>query len=352
MGAARRRPGHLVPGLDAVIVAECGFGLLGIGDPRPIDEMLRRDVFADRTPPEEAGADGHARRKVGVEAGGAGAAAAVDGDPQGIHRGGKGHDGLGVLAMDRRRMAGAAQSDQGPAHGDAALGVGHAMEAQHGAQLLPTERLFRHGQVERRQQDPGFCGSAEARFLGDPACILADRRGVESVLGKQIGAQLIPFLVTAKMRTLALQMAQQLVGDGILHYQHGFIGAEDRVVERLAGDDPLGRLGQIRRGVDEDRRIAGTDADGRVAGTIGRAHHGRTAGGQDHVHLRLHHQRLDQFDGRLLDHLDHAVGCAGLHRRVMHHLRRIGGAGLGQGMGADQDGVARQQRAHDLEIDC
>ena len=40
-------------------------------DPDPLDQMLGPHVLVDGAAPEETGADGHGRRQVGLEAGGA-----------------------------------------------------------------------------------------------------------------------------------------------------------------------------------------------------------------------------------------------------------------------------------------
>ena len=78
---------------------------LRVGDPRPLDEMLRPDVLADRGAAEEARADSHGRCEERVEAGRAGRAADVDRDAQHIHLRAEAQDDRRVARVDRGRMA-------------------------------------------------------------------------------------------------------------------------------------------------------------------------------------------------------------------------------------------------------
>ena len=117
-----------------------------------------------------------------------------------------------------------------------------------------------------------------------------------------------------QVRSVPAHLAKQPVGDGLLDDQDALVRAEHRVVERLAGDQLLGRPLQVGGRVDEHRHVAGTDADRRVAGRVGRAHDTDPTGGEDDVGALVGHQRVDQRDRRRLDDLDHTVRCTGRDR--------------------------------------
>src|SRR4051812_34099891 len=74
----RLEPGEVAEGLGRV---------RGVGEARPLRQVARLEVLRQRRAPEEARADGHGGRQVGVEPGAARAAGGVDGDPEHAHRG-------------------------------------------------------------------------------------------------------------------------------------------------------------------------------------------------------------------------------------------------------------------------
>ena len=144
--------------------------------------------------------------------------------------------------------------------------------------------------------------------------------------------------------TLPLQLLGKPPRDGGMRDDRGLVGAEDRIVEGLGVGDELRRLRNVGGLVDIGGVVARADADRRIARRIGGAHHRRAAGREDQVDPVGLHDRIDDRQRRLVDHLDHAVGRACLLRRARDQPRRIGAAGLGVGVRGDDDGVPREER--------
>ncbi len=108
----------------------------------------------------------------------------------------------------------------------------------------------------------------------------------------------------------------------------------------------------IGRLIDIGRHIARTDTEGGIARRIRGAHHRRSASRQDDIDAIRFHDLVDDRKGRLLDYLNDAVGGAGRFGRLGHKPRGIGAAFLGHGMGADDDGVAGEEREQRLVEQC
>ena len=110
-------------------------------DPRPVHEMLRADILADRGAAEEAGTDRETRREVCAEAGRSLAAGCVDHDPVGLHSRREVEDGLWIDAVDGGGMPGAGEPQYSPRHFNRLLPRGRGEQGQHGTKLFLRKRL-------------------------------------------------------------------------------------------------------------------------------------------------------------------------------------------------------------------
>ena len=165
-------------------------------------------------------------------------------------------------------------------------------------------------------------GNREARRLGELLRRDRDRvrRPVRLVVPHR-AAQRRFFLIAGKVAALDLQLREQLVEDRRL---------DDEVAVRRAPGAEVGRLGKprvaggfldVRRLVDDHRRVAGADAIGRRAGAVRGADHRLAAGRDDQVrarHQRLRHRNIDAREA-----LQDVGGRAFALERLAHQAHRL-----------------------------
>ena len=333
----RHRPGRRLPGDEPGEVAERLRRVAVVGQPGPLDEVSGLQVLRHRRTAEEAGADRHRRREVGLDAGAAEAVADVHRDPQHVDGRPEVHDRARVAAVDRGRVAPAADPQHGPGRVDAPPRGRHPDQAEHRAQLLVRERLLGDHQVERGEQDP-----RGARAPGCPprprstSASLPTNRMSKRPPGNSASRDLRPARrARAGSAPCPLELPQQRGGDRLLNDQHRLVGAQDGVVEALAVHDPLAALARSARGVHQHGHVAGPHPDRRVARAVGGAHDRYAPGGDDHAGALVGHQRVDQRHRRLVDHLDDAVGRARRDRRVGQRPGGVGAALPGQRVRAE-----------------
>ena len=126
-----------------------------------------------------------------------------------------------------------------------------------------------------------------------------------------------------------------------------FRSTDHAVVKGLGVNDGVDGQQNIRRLVDDRRRVSRADTQRRSAGGIGRVDHVRAAGGENDV--RFLHQHARHVTRRHVDPADDVFRCAGRYGRFQDDLRRLHRAGLRPVMRADDDAVACLQRQKRLE---
>ena len=168
-------------------------------DARPVNEMLRADVLADRRAAEEAGADGEARREIGFEPGSSLTAGRVDYHAVGFYARGEIKDGLRIVGVDRRRMSGARKAQHGPRHLNRLLLRDRNEHRENWAELLFRQRLVYADELDRRYQHSDFCRYLEASLISYPGRIAADRLDVKAAFVEQISADRLDFFRRANM---------------------------------------------------------------------------------------------------------------------------------------------------------
>src|SRR5690606_25907942 len=77
--------------------------------------------------------------------------------------------------------------------------------------------------------------------------------------------------------------------------------------------------------VDHNRGVTGTYADSRLTGAVSCFHHAWTTGSEDQVDVRVMHQRVRQFNGRLVNPADQVFRRTGSDSRLQHDIRRFVG---------------------------
>ena len=178
------------------------------------------------------------------------------------------------------------------------------------------------------------------RRLSDDLCV---QRAVDQDRFADL-VQLVSFQeVAASCRELAPHGVIDLRMD-----DHGLLrGTDHAVVEGLGVNDGVDGQQNIRRLVDDRRRVSRADTQRRSAGGIGRVDHVRAAGGENDV--RFLHQHARHVTRRHVDPADDVFRCAGRYGRFQDDLRRLHRAGLRPVMRADDDAVACLQRQKRLE---
>ena len=180
-------------------------------DPRPVNEMLRADILADRRAAEEAGADGEARREIGAEAGRPLAAGRVDDHPVGLHARREIEDGLWIVAVNGRGMPGAGKPQHRPRHLNRLLPRARDEHREHwdkaslstSGSSIPMNSI---GVISTLI----FAAHLETGLIGNPRRIAADRFDVEAAFVEQISANRLDFFGRADMTSSALQLALEL----------------------------------------------------------------------------------------------------------------------------------------------
>ena len=167
--------------------------------------------------------------------------------------------------------------------------------------------------------------------------------------GEQQVTHLVPVLRREQVRARALQVPQQRGAAASVTI------STDSLVHRIELSKLL--LSTIRRAAsgrsaivrNENRHVAGPHPDSRRAGAVRGPDHGGAAGRDDQAGPLVGHQRVDQRHRRLVDDLDHAVGCARGHRGRGQRPGRVGGALPGQRVRADHDRVAGHEGEQRLD---
>ena len=189
------------------------------------------------------------------------------------------------------------------------------VEGEHRAELLDGQGMVAADPVERSDERACSVRDLQAGPFGDLDGAATDEaRMREPLRGDQDSGQRGRAGAAQKMPSLRCELAPHLFRDRSVDDHRVLRGAEQAVVEGLAGQNVPHCLPDVRGALDVGRRIARTDAVSRLAGRIGGADEAHAARRQDDRDTRVAHQRLRARDG----HRRHAGDCAG---------RRAGGAG-------------------------
>ena len=113
--------------------------------------------------------------------------------------------------------------------------------------------------------------------------------------------------------------------DGVNHDDGLLRGANHTAVEGFRHQNRGHDAFDIRRFVNHYRGITRTHADGRFAGAVGCFHHAWATGGQDQVDVRVVHQLVGEFNGRLIDPADDVFWRTGGNRCLQHDISRFVG---------------------------
>ena len=169
--------------------------------------------------------------------------------------------------------------------------------------------------------------------------------------GKSVSRTAATSSAAEHVAAVAAELALERVGDALLDDRARLVRAQDRVVEALESTRRRRRPARSAVASTSAGTLPGPTPMRRVAGAVRRPHDADAARGDDHVGGRVAHQRLDQRDRRLLDHLQAAVRRAGRDRGVGQEAGRVGRHLAGQRVRADDHRVARHQREQHLEVD-
>ncbi len=255
---------------------------------------------------------------------------------------------VAFIQIDRGGVAVAAVFHELLRHVDGLVEILRAVHRQHRAELLVRERLGLVHTRDLADHDLRRRRDIHARKLRDCHRLLADNLRVDcSVLVEDNLADLVQFVRLEEVAAAIGELLLHRVVDLVQHDDGLFGGADHAVVERLGVDDRADRELDVRRVVDDRRRVAGADAESRLTRAVGRLHHRRTARRENDV--RILHEELGLFDGRLLHARDDVFGRARLDRRVQNDHRRVVRALLRARMRADDDAIARLERDEGLE---
>ena len=153
---------------------------------------------------------------------------------------------------------------------------------------------------------------------------LSDERGIRQALRRdQLLGQRVRFGRREEVAALIQKLPARFRFDRLVDDDGVWRRAEHAVIERLAGEDVVGGLADIRARFDVAGRVAGTDAVGRLAGAVGGAHQAHAAGRENHRDLARLHQFLRAFERDGLHPPDGAVGQPGPAAGLVHD---VGGA--------------------------
>ena len=254
-----------------------------------------------------------------------------------------------VLRMNGHRVAHSAVAQDLFAALAAFSPVLHDIVRKHRTQLLDRERVVAADSFERRHQHARLARNADAAFRGDRHGRLADERRIGQALRRhQHFRQRVHLALVHEVRALRLKLALDLFGDRFVDDDRVFRGAEDAVVERLAGDDVVHRLFDVRGALDVRRRVARADAVRRLACAVRGAHETHPAGREDHRDVAMFHQLLRAFERDRGHPTDRAGGRAGGSRGFVHHLRDPRDAFHRGRMRAEDNRATRFQRDQDF----
>ena len=237
--------------------------------------------------------------------------------------------------------------------------------AQDGGQLLTGERLLRPNFVQPGYQNPGAIRHTDAGERGQILRRLPDRAGDDRAVGlEQRPAQGVRLGFVNKISALVHHQLRQPVRDGTVSHYGLFGGADDRVVEGLAGHNIFGGFFNIGAAIHIDRDIARPNAVRRFTHRVRDAHHVAPARCQDHCRALVRHQLLGAWQSDLGQAVDqslwrpgalggggHQTGClqtAFDRRRVGRDHDRVAGFDRDQNFIYDRGGRvgAGDQRRH------
>ena len=209
--------------------------------------------------------------------------------------------------------------------------------------------------VRLGDDQPRIAGEAHAAVAQDDRRVMAHILAVDDVLAVLVDERGLEHLVDVRTvdahRAAALHLAHEAVGDAGKG-EHLFFGdAQHVVVKACAVDDAPGRVGQIRRIVHDDGRVAGSGRDDLLAGLHGHAHHGLAAGDAQQRDVRMGHDRLAGFQRGLLDRGDQRRRAARRHDGLHHQAHGLLRGVLGRRMGVKDHGVARGDHADGIVDD-
>ena len=235
--------------------------------------------------------------------------------------------------------------------GQRLLEIDRRGQRQHRAELFAEQQIVLPRCRHHGDEDAGRRADPDTRAFGDPDGAFADGGKVQAALAEKVFAQPVGVGLIADMGARAAQRAFHVAAIAVQRQDDAFIGAKDGIIEALAlYQTARGGIDPGRR-IDIGDRIARPDAKRRIARGIGRPHHGGAAGCDDDVDPVRGHDVLHQRDRRLLDTLDQARRRACRLGRLGQMTRGGGGDGFRDGVGADDDGIATQNRQHRLVID-
>ena len=218
---------------------------------------------------------------------------------------------------------------------------------QHRGKLLVRELFGKLDALHLADEDLCLLRHIHARQRGDDVRTLADDLRVQRAVDQNRVAHLIQLVALEEVAAAARKLRAHLVVNAVQH-RHALLGSADHaVVKRLGMDDRVDGQLDIRRFVDNDRRVARADAQRRFAGGIRRVHHARAAGREDDV--RLMHQFARQLEAREFDAADDTFRRARLDRRLVNDARGFRGALLGARVRADENRVAGLEAQQRLE---
>ena len=192
-GALGNGPGWCSP--FRLAASSDAFGSLVPGNLRPVDEMLRSDILADRRAAEEARPDGEGRGQIGLEPRRSLAARRIDHDPVDLDGGGVVQNDLIVGRVDRGGMAGAGKPQQRACLPDRLLDAWRHIDAQHRAELLARQVFADADQFDRCHQNLDPLVDLDPGLFRDPSGVAADGFDIEAALVEEVTAKSVGFSV-------------------------------------------------------------------------------------------------------------------------------------------------------------
>ena len=253
--------------------------------------------------------------------------------------------------MDARGVACAAVLQHETRHVDRLVHARHHHTAQNGRELFLQQHMASLRVGDGANQCLAVAWHLHTSGLRNLKRGAAHHLAIELAAGEGMVLDLLYFFFGAHMRTLAGQGLLHLRRDARVQHEHRRRRAGAAVVKVLGGDDGLRSGFEVGAGVHINRHIARAHANGGVARAIGRTHHGRATGGQNHVGAGVAHQRargLDRGTGQDLQSIGRAAGFFNGRLQFMGHG---GAAPQSHRVRRDDQRVARHQAQDGLEDD-
>ena len=195
----------------------------------------------------------------------------------------------------------------------------HCVERQHGGQLLEGQRILFSNAAHRSDQH--LCGvrNAESCRVRDDQRRSSDELGAHGSRSRpeQDLADLLSFLGAHEISALPPEFLDDLIFVAFL-CDDRLLGRTDcAVVKALARDNVLHGLCDIRCSLDVRRGVSRADAESRFAGAVSSLDHSRTAGGDNHLDVRMMHQLVS------CGHAGHRNASDGVCRRARRFCRLL-----------------------------